>query len=62
MWQLKLAPYFIIYENIVQYLFKFVTTPYQFKGATKSWRKIIFVSTSKIDENTTSILNYYLSD
>ena len=32
-----------------------------FKGATKSYRKIIFVSATKISENTTNILNCYFS-
>ena len=32
-----------------------------FKGATKSYRKIIFVSATKIGENTTTILNCYFS-
>ena len=31
------------------------------KGATKSYRKIIFVSATKIGENTTNILNCYFS-
>ena len=29
------------------------------KGATKSYRKIIFVSATKIGENTSNILNCY---
>ena len=29
------------------------------KGATKSYQKIIFVSATKIDENTTNILNCF---
>ena len=33
-----------------------------FKAATKSWREIIFVSASKIRENTVNILNYYISN
>ena len=32
------------------------------KGATKTSRKIIFVSTTEIGENTTNILNYYVSN
>ena len=32
-----------------------------FKGATKSYWKIIFVSATKIGENTTNILNCYFS-
>ena len=31
------------------------------KGATKSYRKITFVSATKIGENITSILNCYFS-
>ena len=31
MWQSKVVSYFNICENIVPYLFKFITTPYQFK-------------------------------
>ena len=32
-----------------------------FKGATKSYREIIFVSATKIGENTINILNCYFS-
>ena len=32
-----------------------------FKGATKSYPKIIFVSTTKIGENTTNISNCHFS-
>ena len=32
-----------------------------FKGTTKSYRKIIFASTTKIGENTTNILHCYFS-
>ena len=32
------------------------------KGATKSWREIVFVSATKTGENTTNILNYYNFD
>ena len=32
-----------------------------FKGATKSYRKIIFVPAAKIGVNTTNILNCYFS-
>ena len=32
-----------------------------FRGAMKSYRKIIFVSATKIGENTTNILNCYFS-
>ena len=31
------------------------------EGATKAYQKIIFVSTTKIGENTTNILNCYFS-
>ena len=34
---------------------------FRLKGATKSYRKIIFVSATKISENTTNILNCYFS-
>ena len=33
----------------------------KFKGAMKSYRKIIFVSTIKIGKNTTNIFNHYFS-
>ena len=34
---------------------------FRLKEATKSYRKIIFVSATKISENTTNILNCYFS-
>ena len=35
MWQLKIVFYFNIYENMVPYLFKFITAPYQFKNFSR---------------------------
>ena len=32
MWQLKIVSYFNIYQNSVSYLFRFLTTPYQFQN------------------------------
>ena len=59
----------VLRENIQKGILQQMTNIYSFhnifflffKGAAKSYRKIFFVSATKIGENTTNILNCYFS-
>ena len=49
------------FSNIASNLYPFATMGVV-KGATKSSREIIFLSTTKIGENAANILNCYISN